>query len=448
MLSNSIMTQPKSNICHPLTAIIVGAGHRALLYASYAKQHPDELRIVGVADPSPERRRQAAEEFGLTEAQCFPSADALASRERLADAIINGTGDFDHVSTTLPLLARGYHVLLEKPFAVTEAEMDTLVKAATRHARQVVICHVLRHAPFYASVRQTLAEGTIGEILNIQATEHVSYHHMSTSYVRGKRNRLSVSAPMLLAKSCHDVDLIVWMMGGHPPRKVSSFGSRMFFRAEKAPANSGTRCLVDCPIENDCFYSARKLYLDHPIRWHYYVWDSIPGGRDATLEAKREALATTNPFGRCIWKCENDVVDHQTVAIEFEGGATATLNMIGGCAKGSRKLHIIGTKGEILGNFEDSRYVIRRPDPRPGQESADTVVDVKITGDMTGAQGGHGGGDLRLVADFCRILRGEVPSLSTTTLADSINGHRVCFLADRAMRESCVIALPSAPTKR
>jgi hypothetical protein len=134
----------------------------------------------------------------------------------------------------------------------------------------------------------------------------------------------------------------------------------MFFREDKAPQGAGTRCLTDCPIETDCLYSARKLYLDHPTRWKFYVWDSLPGGPDASLEEKREALATTSPFGRCIWKCDNDVVDHQTVAIEFEGGATATLNMIGGCAKGSRKLHIIGTKGEIFGNFEDHGRYDRR----------------------------------------------------------------------------------------
>jgi predicted dehydrogenase len=430
----------------PVTAIVVGAGHRALLYASYARIRPEELKIVGVADPDPDRRRRAADQFGLAADQCFPSAAALADRERLADAIINGTGDFDHVATTVPLLDRGYHVLLEKPFAVSESEMDRLVAAASRNRREVVICHVLRHSPFYASVRQTLEDGILGDILNIQATEHVSYHHMSTSYVRGKRNRLAVSAPMLLAKSCHDVDLLVWMMGGQAPFRVGSFGSRMFFREDKAPQGAGTRCLTDCPIETDCLYSARKLYLDHPTRWKFYVWDSLPGGPDASLEEKREALATTSPFGRCIWKCDNDVVDHQTVAIEFEGGATATLNMIGGCAKGSRKLHIIGTKGEIFGNFEDGRYGVRLVDPRPGREYDERVVDVKITGDMTGAQGGHGGGDLRLMADFCRLLRGERPSLSTTTLADSVNGHRVCFRADLAMREGRIVSLAPRST--
>ena len=425
----------------PLTAIIVGAGHRALVYAAYATQHPGELQVTGVADPDQRRREQAASHFNIPPERCFPSASALAAKGRLADVIINGTGDFDHVPTTLPLLACGYDVLLEKPFALTETEMNQLVSAAQRHHNRVVVCHILRHAPFYSAIRRTLYEGAIGEILNIQTTEHVSYHHMSTSYVRGKRNRESVSAPMLLAKCCHDIDLVVWMMGGRAPVQVSSFGNRMFFRADQAPPGAGTRCLVDCPIEADCLYSARKLYIDHPGRWKFYVWDRMESGPDAPIAEKIEALKTTNPFGRCIWKCDNDVVDHQSVMIGFEGGATATHNMIGGAAKGSRGIHILGTTGEIFGHFEDSRFTIRRIDPRPGHEYADDVVDLSITGDMTGAQGGHGGGDLRLVADFCRVARGETPSLCTTSLADSVNGHRVCFQADRAMRENTVVRL-------
>jgi len=421
----------------PITAIIVGAGHRAIMYASYAEKRPDILSIVGVADPSPLRRRQAAERFGFGEDMCFASSDELAARGRLADVIINGTGDFQHVPTTLPLLDAGYHVLLEKPFAVNEAEMWQLAEAARRNDRRVMVCHVLRFSPFYQTIRQKLADGAIGEILNIQMTEHVSYHHMSVSYVRGKRNREAVSAPMLLAKCSHDLDLLVWMMGGVAPRAVASLGGRMFFREDKAPAGAGTRCLLDCPIEESCLYSARKLYLDHPKRWRTYVWESIEHIADPTPEQKIESLRTDNPFGRCVWKCDNDMVDHQSVLIEFENGTTATHNMIGGSAKGSRKLHIIGTIGEIFGNFEDNVFTIRRIDPSPDKEHEDEVVDLKAMLDG----GGHGGGDLRLVADFCQVVRGEKPSLSTTSLEDSINGHLICFRADDAMCARRVVEL-------
>ena len=426
----------------PLSAIIVGAGHRSMLYASYAAQHPDELVIAGVADPSASRRDLAARTFGLAPAQCHVSVEALAALPRQADFIINGTMDRLHVPTSLPLLAAGYDLLLEKPFATSEAELWQLAQAARRHGRKVSICHVLRYTPFYAAIRQEVLKGTIGDLLNVQAVEHVSYHHQAVGFVRGKWNRRDASgSTMLMAKSCHDLDLIAWMKSGVLPVRVASFGGNYYFRPDKAPAGAGTRCLVDCPIEADCLYSARKQYLDHPDRWSFYVWDTLEHLAKPTLEDMTASLKGNNPYGRCVWKCDNDVVDHQSVAIEFADGCTATLNMIGGAAKPSRSLHLVGTQGEILGCFEDSRFVIRRPDPRPGHEYAEETVDLRINADMTGAHGGHGGGDLRLVADFLCTLRGEPPSISATSLEDSISGHLMGFCADRAMAEGVTVAL-------
>ncbi len=434
-----------------LTAIIVGAGHRALTYASYAQQYPDELRIVGVADPLAPRRQLVADRYDLAPEQCFASAEELAAQGKLADFVINGTMDHQHVSTSLPLLAAGYDLLLEKPFATNESELWTLVDAARQHQRQVIICHVLRFAPFYAAIRQKVLDGAIGEILNLQAVEHVSYHHMAVGFVRGKWNsKRRCFSPMLMAKCCHDLDLITWMMSGVAPLRVASFGSNYQFRPEKAPPGAGTRCLVDCPIEADCLYSARKHYIDHPNRWAFYVWDVLQHGQSAnqnasarydtlTLDEKIESLKNDNPYGRCVWKCDNDVVDHQSVAIEFANGATATLNMVGGAARPARMIHMVGTHGEIQGTLEESRFVIRHIDPRPGHEYSEQVVDLNIGGDMAGAFGGHGGGDLRLMADFVHLLKGEPRSISTTTLEDSINGHLIGFCADQAMEERRVV---------
>ena len=439
-----------------LTAIIVGAGHRALTYASYAQHHPNELKIVGVADPIEPRRQMVADLYDLAPEQCYASAEALAAAGQQADFIINGTMDHQHVSTALPLLAAGYDMLLEKPFATSEAELWQLVDAVQRYESKVAICHVLRFAPFYTTIRQKLLDGVIGEILNIQAVEHVSYHHMAVGFVRGKwNNKERCFSPMLMSKSCHDLDLITWMKSGVAPVKVASFGSNFQFRPEKAPPGAGTRCLVDCPIEPDCLYSARKHYIDHPNRWAFYVWDVLQHGAQPakdvsanyatlTLEEKIESLKMDNPYGRCVWKCDNNVVDHQSVAIEFADGATATLNMVGGAAKPSRMIHIIGTHGEIQGSLEESRFVIRHIDPRPGHEYAETVVDLNIGGDMSGAFGGHGGGDLRLMADFLHLLKGEPRSLSTTTLEDSVNGHLVGFCADQALEEGRVVEIGSA----
>lgn len=428
---------------NPLTAVIVGAGHRSLTYASYAQQHPDDLRIVGVADPQEHRRRQVRDLYDLPAAACWESAGALAAEGQVADVVINGTMDHQHVATAVPLLEAGYHMLLEKPFATSEKEMWQLAEVARRRQRHVSICHVLRYAPFYAAIRQQVADGAIGDLVNIQAVEHVSYHHMAVGFVRGKwRREDECHSTMLMAKSCHDLDLIAWMHSGVAATRVASFGSNLQFRPERAPADAGSRCLVDCPIEADCLYSARKHYIDHPHRWSFYVWDSLEHIAEPTIEDKIASLQGDNPYGRCVWKCDNDVVDHQSVAIEFADGVTATLNMIGGSARPTRTLHLLGTHGEIEGVMEDSRFIVRHPDPRPGHEYSEELVDLNETGDMTGAFGGHGGGDQRLVADFVKVVRGEAPSLSTTSLDDSITGHLLGFSADRARREGRVVDLP------
>ncbi len=436
--------------------IIVGAGHRALTYAAYAQQHPDEMQIVAVADPIAERRKFVADLYDLPDDRSFASAEEVAAQPKFADFVINGTMDHQHVATALPLLAAGYDMLLEKPFAVSEEQMWQLVRAAEEHKRTVAICHVLRFAPFYTAIRQKVIDGVIGEIINVQAVEHVSYHHMAVGFVRGKwNNKAKCFSPMLMAKCCHDLDLIAWMKSGVQPVRVASVGSNMQFRPERMPAGAGHRCLVDCEIEADCLYSARKHYIDHPDRWAFYVWDALQqeGQTNApkknytelTLDEKITWLKDENPYGRCVWRCDNDVVDHQSVAIEFADGATATLNMVGGAAKPSRSIHLVGTTGEIQGNLEDSRFVIRHIDPRAGHEYSEEIVDLtiakNITGDMTGAFGGHGGGDLRLMADFVRLINGEAPSIATTTLADSVNGHLIGFRADRAMEERRVVEI-------
>ncbi len=399
-----------------LKAVIIGVGHRSMYYASYAQSHPDQLEIVGAADPNPQRLQQAQKVFSIPHDCCYEFAEALADVPKFADFAINGTMDHQHVLTSLPLLNSGYHLLLEKPFAINEQELWQLVDLARDKDRKVVICHVLRHTPFYASIREKVLNDEIGDIINVQAVEHVSYHHMAVGYIRGKwRKKSTTGSSMLLAKSCHDLDIISWMKSGIKPLSVASFGSNFQFRQDKAPHNAGNRCIVDCEIEADCLYSARKHYLDHPERWSFYVWDSLEQLDDISEVDRIESLRTS-PYGLCAWKTDMDVVDHQSVVIEFADGCTGTLNMIGGSAKPSRILHLVGTRGEIQGAFEDNRFVIRHIDTRPGHEYSEELWDLETAGDSSGSRGGHGGGDLRLMEDFIRILRGEKPSISTTDL--------------------------------
>ncbi len=420
----------------PITAVIVGAGHRSLGYASYSQSHPDQLKIVGIAEPNELRRKQTAQTYNLPPEACFNSAFDLAGKPPIADAIINGTMDKDHVPTSLPLLEAGYHLLLEKPIGTSREEVLSLLHAARKYNRKVMICHVLRYAPFYAEIRKRLAVGAIGQVLNIQTAELVSYHHMGTCFVRGKWSRKDQClSSMLMSKCCHDLDLITWMKTGSAPRTVASLGGRMFFRPEMAPPKSGTRCLVDCPIEPDCLYSAKKMFIDHPDRWSFYVWNCIEHLEKPTIEQKIESLKTDNPHGRCVWRCDNDVVDHQSVVIQFADGATATHNLVGGVSKPCRKIHILGTTGEIDGVMEDGSFLLKRPDPRPGHEFSEERIDCNVSADM------HGGGDLRLMEDFVKTIQGQTPSISSTNLEDSIYGHLVGFTADQSLAEHKVLDL-------
>lgn len=410
----------------PVKAVIVGGGHRALIYSGFAKTNPDMLSIVGVAEPNEVRCKMIADKFNIPAEHCFNTAEELAAVPKFADAVINGTIDDMHIPTSLPLLKAGYDILLEKPFAVNEDEMQLLVRTAAQYGRKIMVCFVLRYSPFYYKIKERIVSEEIGKIINIQTVENVSYHHMSTSHVRGKwSNSDRCHTTMLLAKCCHDIDLMTWFMGSDKPDFVSSFGCNMQFRPENAPAGSGTRCLVDCPLTNECLYSAKRLYIDHPDRWSFYVWDRLEGIENPTIEDKINLLKTSS-YGVCAYKSDNNVVDHQSVLVSFRSGATGTHSMIGGCAQSMRSIHIIGTKGEIFGKLDDGYFTVSKIDPRPGCEHSDEVVDV------SSAEDSHGGGDMLLVEDFVRYVRGETPSLACTSIEDSVSGHLVVFEADKS----------------
>ena len=416
----------------PIKAIIVGAGRRSMAYGEVSLQRPDLLQIVGVADPNPSRVELAKRTFNIPEENCFSSADELASVPKFADAIINGTMDQQHVETSIPLLRLGYDMLLEKPFAVNENEMNELIDVVKENNNKVMVCHVLRYSRFYSKIRKLIDDGKIGKVISISTEENVSYHHMSSSYVRGKWSNSDVSkTTMLLAKCCHDIDVIIWLMNGNKPVSVSSTGSIFQYKPEMAPENSGTHCMRNCPRVDECIYSVKKIYLDNPARWAKYAWNDV-GKVDATREEKEESLKGDNRFGKCIYKCDNNVVDHQTVTINFENGAYAVHNMVGGTARQYRDIHIIGTLGEIKGCFEDHYFDVYSIDPV--SEGGYKIERFNVSGNDS--EDVHGGGDEALVLDFISYISGEEPSVSCTHLEDSVASHLCVFLADKSRQEN------------
>ena len=425
-----------------ISAVLLGAGNRADVYASVSINYPEKLKIVGIVDPDPIRRELMRDKYGVRPDNCFENVYEFVKRDKFADAVINGTMDHLHVETSIPVLEKGYDLLLEKPFAVNEEEMNRLREVARRCGSKVVIGHVLRYTDFYSSIKKHILSGEIGKIISIEMCEHVNYHHMAVSYVRGKwRSEKLCFAPMLLAKSCHDIDIMLWMMNESQPVAVSSFGDDFQFGKDRKPDGSGRRCMSDCPYVDDCIFSAKANYLAAP-RWKQYVWKCLEEKKDLTEDEKASSLMTDNPYGKCVWDFERDGnVDHQAVMVNFSSGATGAFSMIGGSAKSERNIHIVGTRGEIKGTFEDSRYVIRSMAPATVSGYTETVYELSDTGDMIGATGGHGGGDKMLVLDFLDYLNGNAPSVCCATLEDSVISHRTVFKAEQARKTGSIVSL-------
>lgn len=412
-----------------ITAVLIGIGDRSLIYANEALRHPESFTIVGAADPNPARLQLAKERFHIPDHHCFSSAEELASVPKFADAAINGTMDRQHVDTTIPLLEAGYDVLLEKPFAMNESEANRLLNAAKRTNRIVMICHVLRYAPFYRKIKEEIVRGSIGLIMNIQMGEQVCYHHAATSYVRGKYADPKIcGSGMLLSKCSHDLDLLAWMMAETKPASVSSIGSIFQYRPQQAPEHAGTHCFLNCPIEPSCPYSAKALYLEHPARWTANVWRES-GLLHPTETEKRQLLEQPDcPYSQCVYRPDGKIVDHQSVLISCVNDATGIFQMNGGAVRSDRSIRLTGTKGEIEGHFEEERFTLRTIDPAAPNGFWERIIDVSK--EQHG--NAHGGGDAALVQDFLAVLQGKQPSICCTTLEDSMIGHQLVFRAEES----------------
>ena len=413
----------------PIKVIIVGMGGRASIYSAVALTNPELLQVVGVVDVNPERTRQAQLMFDLPEECCFTTVEELVAVPRFADAAINCTMDRLHVETSLPLLRHGYDLLLEKPYALNDTEGKLIIDCARETGRKVMVCHVLRYTPFYRSLRRVIALGTIGDVINIHMVNQVGYQHESVSFVRGKYAREEIcGSGMLLSKCSHDLDIMSWLMGDNTPVTISSVGSVLHFKEEKAPEGAGTHCLNNCPLERECFYSARRLYIENPMRWANNVWHDTQSSPTTDEEKEKILRREDNPFSRCVYRCDINIVDHQSVLIHFRDGATGTFSMNGGATMPRRIIHVTGTRGEIHGDFERERFHVRLIAPEaPGGYTERTL-------DISDFQQGdaHGGGDRSIVLDFVALLRGERTSPGCPTLEDSIVGHRMVFLAEQS----------------
>lgn len=418
-----------------ITCAIVGLGNRGNdIYGHYEFVNPEEMKVVAIAEPIKEKRECGKETYHLDEEHCFETAEELLNQPQLADVIVIATQDRQHVEQAVKALSLGYHVLCEKPISPSAEECRRLQKAAHEYNRIVAVGHVLRYTPFYSKVKELVDSGRIGEIVSIQAMEHVTYWHQAHSYVRGNWRNADETSPMILAKSCHDCDIFSWLIGKKCER-VSSFGSLSHFREEQAPEGAALRCLDGCKVKENCPYDAEKIYITnvkigvrHIVKAGKTGDDAWPicvlSPTDLSEEAVYKALKT-GPYGRCVYHCDNNVVDHQVVNMEFEDGITVDFQMCAFTGHGGRTIHVCGTKGDIYGNLGENQVTLEEFGKNP------ETFDVK-EGDMSG----HAGGDNRLIHDFLvAVDKGADEESLRTGIDVSIQSHLIALAAEQSRLE-------------
>ncbi len=417
----------------PITLLIIGAGNRGAGYATAAQLQPERVRVVGVAEPRAHYRQAIAQTYHVPAANVFADWREAASRPRFADAVVIATPDALHVEPAIAFARLGYAMLLEKPMAPNAEDCRRIAKAVERSGVIFAVGHVLRYTPYTRQIKALLAAGAIGDVVSIQHLEPVGYWHFAHSFVRGNWRSEALSSPVLLAKSCHDLDWIRHVMGV-PCQAVSSFGSLRHFRRENQPAGASERCL-DCQVEPDCPYSARKIYLDRVARGQT-GWPVDVLTPDVTAEGVEAALRN-GPYGRCVYACDNDVLDNQVVQMQFDGGRTATFSMMAFTEAGHRRTTIFGTHGELYCDGHTVRV-------HDFLTNATQVIDVDAL--TAGQPGSHAGGDYGLMDMFLSAVAAGDPGLILSGPQESLESHLMVFAAEQARRERRVVQLhPQMP---
>ena len=462
----------RTTISTPIHLLLFGAGNRGdEAYGSYALSHPDQVRFVGVAEPNPIRRERFAKAHHIPPERQFDDWRDALKPAKFADAVVNATQDAMHHPSSLAALAAGYDMLLEKPIAPTLNETLEIVSAAETSGRLLMICHVLRYTDFFQKVHQILNSGRLGQIVNISHSENVSYFHMAHSYVRGNWRNTAISAPMILAKCCHDLDLLYWFLG-EKVSHLNSYGNLRHFRPENAPPGSPLRCTDGCPAASDCPYHAPSIYLENipikkavsraanpllrmvgslilhhpsianalakvvsPLRLltEYHGWPRSTITEQPESDQAVMLALQTGPYGRCVYHCDNNVVDHQVVVMTFESGITATLTMHGHSHEEGRTLRVDGSRATLLGKFSYSQSWIEV------HEHATTGIARFSFPSAVDQTAGHGGGDAGLMARFVAALHGERAEL--TSARDALESHLLAFAAEEARVKQRVILM-------
>ncbi len=408
----------------PITFAIAGFGDRGSTYASMQKLFPDKMKVVAVADLNPDKVAKAKKLYDIPEGNCFQSAEEMLEREKLADVLVVSTMDRQHVGHAIPGLRKGYNILLEKPISPELDKCREILEVAKDCPGKVIVCHVLRYTTFYNTLKDIIASGKIGDVVSICANENVAYWHQAHSFVRGNWRNSQETSPMILQKSCHDMDILTWLTG-KKCRAVSSVGSTHLFKKECAPEGATPMCLGGCKAKEGCVFDAEKIYITDPKTGikNGKGWATSILSVENTLESTYEALRN-GPYGRCVYFCDNDVVDHQQTLLLMEDDSTISFTMCAFTQDCYRYFKAMGTKGEIEADMKSNIIRVRVF----GQE--EEVIDV---GALTDDLKGHGGGDSGIIADFLEMLLEDKDATErTTTLGNSMESHFMALAAEES----------------
>jgi len=457
----------------PIQAVLIGAGQRGLeAYGPYALEHPNEINFIAVAEPDPQRRARFSMQHNIPSECQFESWEDLLEKPQMGKAALICTQDQMHTAPTIAALQAGYEVLLEKPMAPTLEECNLLVDTAENLGRQLYICHVLRYTKHFQTMKSVVDSGVLGEIVNVSHRENVAWWHMAHSFVRGNWRNASLSAPMILAKCCHDLDILIWLLDDRCAA-LSSVGELIHYRPEKAPQGAAKRCLDDCKVAANCPYYAPFIYIDHiplfrsilhsgsvlekwAVRTHlktpgiirllrYFIpvlkqlsdyrgWPSSAVALDPTPDNLMIALKQ-GPYGRCVYFCDNDVVDHQVVSMAFEKGISVTLTMHGHSHLEGRTTRIEGSSATLTSEFSHGgSWIEVNEHGSDRRRRFDTSTSPKA---------GHGGGDYGLMAGFIKALREGDEKAALTTARTSLESHLMAFTAEEARLNKKTVRMAS-----
>ena len=407
---------------------IIGLGARGgEVYGSHIINHPGKARVVAIADPDPEKRATYAKAFSLDDTKVFISGEALLDSKPDVHGIIIATPDRDHHRDAVRAIRSGYDLLLEKPIATNIEDVLEIRNEAILHKRNVMLCHVLRYAPLFRTIKDIIVSGQLGTVVNIQQTEHIGYWHFAHSFVRGNWRNSDTSAPIILAKTSHDLDLILWYADAKPTR-VSSYGGLNHFHGGNAPEGAPSHCVKGCPVQHECPFDAKRIYVSNFLQREpddKNVWPFTVLSHNPTEQSLEKALL--GPYGRCVYKCDNNVMDHQLTNIAFANGIHANLTLSAFSGSTHRQVKIMGTKGELEADDLTQAITIK---------SFDTTFDVKAKTidirSMNATLHGHGGGDARMMDDFIHTLAHPVDDTPLTSIGRTADSHILAFKAEQS----------------